>query len=101
MGTDGLGMEVHEGFGKQVPALAEATGSNRNSNIQECYRVCFQSTSNSLGEEISSGTLIKKKDNPDDEVIYFSQAKIEGWLVQIGFFLLCHHQKSGEKKGKG
>lgn len=79
----------------------KATGSNRNSKIQECSRVCFQSTSNSLGEEISSGTLIKKKDNPDDEVIYFSQAKIEGWLVQIGFFLLCHHQKSGEKKGKG
>lgn len=38
-----------------------ATGSKCNSNIQECYRVCFQSASNSSGEEASSGTHIKKK----------------------------------------
>lgn len=59
-----------------------ATGSNRNSNIQECYRVCFQSTSNSSGEETSSGTLIEKKDcAPDDEVfISARQSQKDGWF---------------------
>lgn len=55
-------IKVHAGFGKQVLVLAEinwlAATTIQTSRVLQGF--CFQSTSNSSGEEMSSGTLEKK-----------------------------------------
>lgn len=80
-------MKVHAGFGKQVLVVAEinwlAATTIQTSRVLQGF--CFQSTSNSSGEEMSSGTLEKslKKNCLRWWDIHFTLAKPKRRRLQL------------------